>query len=564
MNARALRPVPGNAGLSAAPMPLRQGGRGGHAPAPLLWVLLPLLALAQGAAWWAAGGGGAIAWGGGAALAGLLGGAWALRGAGGLRWPGLLMVALPGQLLAGGLAVLARQGLASHPAWLALLVLLLPMALLLLWEARLLADSLFARAYRRRHPALGQAGGPEPRVSVHLPTQDMPPALLRDTLDHLAELDYGALEVLVLDSSHSPESWEPVAEHCARLGPRFRFFHLGAGQRAARNFALREMAPDAALVATLEPGCRVQPDWLRHAVPFFRDPGLGFVQGTACAPERGALLAERVAHAADASRWPRVQRARNEHRAVPLRLALALIRRPALEMAGCWNEAAPCKPAELGLRLLRQGWDGLELADGLAAGHVPAVPQASVAGLLHGLRRHGAALLNPRHRGLSPAQRRHLLAEPAAAAGDALWLALAVLALPWTLALAAARLLEAAPLLPFLLPALMLPLFRLAQAALLAPRGHRALAGLAALATMPERGAALWRAALAPTAETGRPHRLVSLLLALLAGAAGSLGLGGAQGLGWAGVLLLLAVPCAAALALRRQTRPAPAEWEAG
>ncbi|PHK96882.1 hypothetical protein CR162_00465 [Pseudoroseomonas rhizosphaerae] len=554
MNARAHRPVPGTACVSAA-TPL--GARPERGQSAAFRLLLPLLALGQGGAWLAAGGTASAGWAAAAALGGLLGGAWALAGGAALRWPGVLMTALVAQALAGGLAVLLRQGVAAHPSWLALLVPLLPLAVLLLRETRLLADALFTRAFHRRRVALDHPGAPQPRVSVHLPAQDVPAATLRDTLDHLAELDYGALEVLVLDSSHSPETWEPVAEHCARLGPRFRFFHLGAGQRAAaRNFALREMAPDAALVATLEPGCRVKPDWLRRAVPFFHDQGLGFVQATACAPGRGASRAERLAHAADASRWPRVQRARNEHRAVPLRPALALIRRDALDMAGGWDEAAPCPPAELGLRLLAQGWDGLELADGLAAGHVPAAPQAGVAGLLHGLRRHGTALLHPCHRGLSAAQRRHLLAEPSAFAADALWLALAVLALPWTLALAAARATEMAPVLPFLLPALGLPLFRLAQAALLAPAGYRALAATAALAAMPERGAAL-----APLREAGKPHRLVSLLLALLGGAAGSLVLGGGAALGWAGVLLLLALPCAAALALRSHPAPATGEW---
>ena len=56
------------------------------------------------------------------------------------------------------------------------------------------------------------------------------------------------------------------------------------------------------------------------------------------------------------------------------------------------------QPAELGLRLLRQGWDGLALTDGPAAGQAPATPRLGVAELLASLRRHGTALLHPRHR----------------------------------------------------------------------------------------------------------------------------------------------------------------------
>lgn len=592
MNARAHRPLPGTACVSSpAPGRIHPGGRGQpgrgpdglpgagphnpelHGPgprkpglrlsgrAPGLW-WLPLLALAQAALWPLAEGtdlradAAGVLWGGMAALGGLLGGAWALRQGSALRPGGVLAVGLLAQALAAALTGTMRVGLESHPAWLLLLPPLLLLATLLLLEGRLLADALFTRAFHRRLPALpAPAGAPEPRVSVHLPTQDHPAALLRDTLDHLAELDYGALEVLVLDTSGSPERWEPVAEHCARLGPRFRFFHLGAGQEAAaRDFALRETAPDAALVATLEPGCRVQPDWLRRTVPFFREAGLGFVQAAGCAPERGAPLADRLAHATDSTAWPRIRHARNEHRAAPLRASLALIRREALLLAGGWGRhgAAPAQPAELGLRLLRQGWDGLALADGLASGHGSATPRAGVAELLASLRRHGAALLNPRHRALAPGQSRHLLAETAAATADAAWLALAVLALPWTLALLAARELPAAPTLAFLLPALALPLLRLAQAALLAPAGHRALAALAALAAMPGRGAAFWGALLGHAEPSiRRPHRMLSLLLALLGGAAVTFLLGGLAEAGWAGVLLLLAAPCAAALLLR-------------
>ena len=57
-------------------------------------------------------------------------------------------------------------------------------------------------------------------------------------------LDYPDFEVIVIDNNTTdPALWRPVAEHCARLGARFRFFHLGIwpGFKAgALNFALRE------------------------------------------------------------------------------------------------------------------------------------------------------------------------------------------------------------------------------------------------------------------------------------------------------------------------------------
>ena len=69
------------------------------------------------------------------------------------------------------------------------------------------------------------AGG-MPKVSIHLPICNEPPQLVRETLDALAALDYERFEVLVIDhNTDDPHLWEPVAEHCARLGPKFRFLH---------------------------------------------------------------------------------------------------------------------------------------------------------------------------------------------------------------------------------------------------------------------------------------------------------------------------------------------------
>ncbi|MFC7552069.1 glycosyltransferase [Pseudoroseomonas wenyumeiae] len=99
----------------------------------------------------------------------------------------------------------------------------------------------------------------------------------------LAALDYPALEVLVVDThTAEPALWEAAAEHCARLGPQFRFFHLGCtpgGRAGALNFALQEAAPDTVLVGVLRAGQVVRASWLRRMVPLFRRPGLGMAQG---------------------------------------------------------------------------------------------------------------------------------------------------------------------------------------------------------------------------------------------------------------------------------------------
>src|SRR6266478_1783024 len=74
-----------------------------------------------------------------------------------------------------------------------------------------------------------------------------PAAMLIETLDALARLDYPDFEVLVIDNNTREEAvWRPVETHCAQLGARFRFFHVAplAGFKAgALNYALARTAP---------------------------------------------------------------------------------------------------------------------------------------------------------------------------------------------------------------------------------------------------------------------------------------------------------------------------------
>lgn len=105
-------------------------------------------------------------------------------------------------------------------------------------------------------------------VSIHLPIRDAPPQAVRHTLASLAALDPPADEVLVVHSNgEDPLLWTPVARECARLGPRFRFFHLGrwpGGRAGALRFARSRMVAGARAMV-LDPGSTVPRDWLAGA-----------------------------------------------------------------------------------------------------------------------------------------------------------------------------------------------------------------------------------------------------------------------------------------------------------
>ncbi len=161
-------------------------------------------------------------------------------------------------------------------------------------------------------------GAMPPMVSIHVPICAASPDRVRATLSALALLDYPAFEVVVVDHDTSdPQSWEPVARHCARLDARFQFFHLGpssGGQAGALNFARTRSAGRAEFIAVLDAGVLVPRDWLRCVMPGFADPRVGAV-GSPC-----------------------------------------IVRKEALDGVGGWAEWCVDEAAALDLALLRRGW----------------------------------------------------------------------------------------------------------------------------------------------------------------------------------------------------------------
>jgi hypothetical protein len=367
-----------------------------------------------------------------------------------------------------------------------------------------------------------------PKVSLHLPLRDAAPEQVRCTLDSLAALDYPALEVLVVDThTTEPTLWEAAAEHCARLGPQFRFFHLGCipgGRAGALNFALAETAPDATLIGLLHPGQVVRATWLRRVVPLFRQPGLGMVQG--------------ALEPLDAGEAPT-----RPDPLLPLD-GLPLFRAEALRRASGWDTASLCPEAALGLTLMRHGWDSAFEPEPMgralspeAQADWPSRQHCRVAGTVAALRQHLGAVLLRRDRSLTASQRGHLLAVAAPALLDAL----ALVGVFASLACALLALWDNAPLVPTL-PLLPI-LLALSLAPLLLGRSG-AIWGI---------GRAAWQGLLGGRTSQASGRRMETVLTGLLWAAAVALALakpwGMQETLGWAGLLLMQSLPGLMALA---------------
>ena len=316
-----------------------------------------------------------------------------------------------------------------------------------------------------------------PKVSIHLPICNEPPQNVRETLDALAALDYDRFEVLVVDSNTTdPHLWEPVAEHCARLGPKFRFFTLGTykGLKAgALNFALCETAPDADIIGVIDSDHIVAPDWLRVMVPAFADPKLGFAQS------------KRESRDADGNPFKRLM--------VREYGAPTLIRKQALNAVQGWAEWCVTEDVELALRLFRAGYAAVYAGQSFGKSAMPddfAALRAQRAREAYGatriLRAHAGALLNPFSKALTPGQRWHFLAGWLPGMGDALGLAFLVMGLAWSIGL----ILDPARELPVALVLLPFGLFLFKLTPVFAGRPGAAVAGLA---LSHGTGKAVWR-----------------------------------------------------------------------
>lgn len=252
------------------------------------------------------------------------------------------------------------------------------LAITLLSEGFQLVELLWAKLLRKIAPVNAIALPDSyrlPKVSLHLAICNEPPQMVMRTLESLARLDYPDFEVLVIDNNtKDPAVWQPVEAYCANLGARFRFFHLDPypGFKAgALNFALAHTASDADVIGVIDSDYVVREDWLKSLVPYFARPEIGFVQAPQDHREWENHPFKTMINWEYAGFFQIGMVHRNERNAIIQHGTMTLIRKAALEKVGRWSEWCICEDAELGLRLMENGYESLYTNESFGQGLTP-------------------------------------------------------------------------------------------------------------------------------------------------------------------------------------------------
>ncbi|MBM0139268.1 glycosyltransferase [Pseudomonas cannabina pv. alisalensis] len=285
--------------------------------------------------------------------------------------------------------------------------------------------------------------GPTPKVSLHVPCYNEPPDLVKLTLDSLQKLDYPDFEVLVIDNNtQDPAIWKPIERYCQQLGARFRFFHVDSlpGFKAgALNYLLKHTAEDAEVVAVVDADYCVQRLWLKHMMPHFLDPKIAVIQSPQDYRDSHESLFKRCCHAEYRGFFNIGMVIRNDHDAIIQHGTMTLIRRSALDRLG-WAQWCICEDAELGLRMLENGFSTGYAATSYGKGLTPDTfidfkkqRYRWAYGAIQIIKRHAGSLIAGNCASVNAMQRYHFVAGWMPWAAEGLNYLLALAALAWSM-----------------------------------------------------------------------------------------------------------------------------------
>jgi exo-beta-1,3-glucanase (GH17 family)/cellulose synthase/poly-beta-1,6-N-acetylglucosamine synthase-like glycosyltransferase len=260
-----------------------------------------------------------------------------------------------------------------------------------------------------------------PKVSVHVPAYNEPPEMVKQTLNSLAQLDYPDFEVLVIDNNtKDPAIWQPVSDHCRKLGNRFRFFHVDPLQgfkAGALNFAITKTSEDVEIIAVIDSDYMVKSSWLKDLIPYFAKSEIGFVQAPQDYRDGNEKAFKSMCHAEYKGFFHIGMVTRNDRNAIIEHGTMTMIRASVLKEVGGWAEWCITEDAELGLRIFEHGYEAVYVKESYGKGLIPDTfldykkqRYRWAYGAIQILKQHGKVLFGKKPSRLTIGQRYHFLA----------------------------------------------------------------------------------------------------------------------------------------------------------
>ncbi|MDW7645823.1 MAG: glycosyltransferase [Desulfuromonadales bacterium] len=351
---------------------------------------------------------------------------------------------------------------------------MLGVMIVLLAEAHEWAEAIWVREHRRPFVPHEVTDDMLPMVSIHVPTYNEPPEMVIETLDALAVLDYPRYEVLVIDNNtKDPAVWQPVEAHCAKLGPRFRFFHKSplAGYKAgALNFTMRQTAAEAEIVAVIDSDYKVHPHWLRDLSPQFLNEEIAIVQAPQDYRDSQENAFKAMAYVEYRGFFYIGMIVRNERNAIIQHGTMTMVRRKVLEQVNGWAEWCITEDADLGLRIFEAGLKATYIPRSYGRGLMPDTfidykkqRFRWAYGAVQIMRRHSRTLFLGTEGKLTVGQRYHFLAGWLPWVADGINVIFNLAALFWSAAMVLAPTRVPPPLLIFAVLPLILFAFKVAK-----------------------------------------------------------------------------------------------------
>ena len=241
----------------------------------------------------------------------------------------------------------------------ALLLAALCITIVLLTEAHEWAESIWTRRHSQPNRTRGVNKSVTKKVSIHVPIHNEPPDMVIETLAALRNLDYDDFEVIVVDNNTDDQAcWQPVQRWCERQDERFRFYHINPlpGFKAgALNYALKQTAVDAELVAVIDSDYVVEPEWLLDCTAAFDDEKIAVVQAPQDYRDGNESLFKSMIYAEYAGFFGIGMVNRDARNAIIQHGTMTIVRRSVLENVERWSEWCITEDAELGLKILEDG-----------------------------------------------------------------------------------------------------------------------------------------------------------------------------------------------------------------